>query len=154
MKAPIKSAWCCKSLVWFGACKPLESHWPAKAKCAVRAWRGGWGYMVRLALYLMHHLSLRCWFNRQRSNNEVTFFDSHANWQSERESWMMASSSPRRTEKKNQTVASTDSNTDPPVGTSSLHLCLTGFNMLHVFTCTVTDWTAIAGILYTNSQVM
>ncbi len=74
MKAPIKSAWCCKSLVWFGACKPLESHWPARAKCAVRARRGGWGCVVRLALYLMHHLPLRCCFNRQRPNNKVTFF--------------------------------------------------------------------------------
>ena len=101
VKAPIKSAWCCKSLVWFGACKPLESHWPARAKCAVRPWRGGRGYMVRLALYLMHHLPLRCWFNRQRSNNEDTFFDSHANWQTERELKMMASSLPRGTIKGN-----------------------------------------------------
>lgn len=73
VKAPIKSAWCCKSLEWFGACKPLESHWAHRAKFSVGAWRGGGrGYMVGLAFYLMHHWPLRSCFNRQWSNNEVT----------------------------------------------------------------------------------
>lgn len=50
MKAPIKSAWCCKSLVWFGACKPLESQWPGRPKCTVGACRYRWGDMVRLSI--------------------------------------------------------------------------------------------------------
>lgn len=73
VKAPIKSAWCCKSLEWFGACKPLESHGPPRAKSGAGAWRGGGrGYMVGLAFYLMHHLPLRCCLNWQRSSNEAT----------------------------------------------------------------------------------
>lgn len=146
MKAPIKSAWCCKSLVWFGACKPLESHWLARAKCAVRERRGGWGYVVRLALYLMHHLSLRCWFNRQRPNNEVTFLDSHANWQSERESWVMAPSALRRKKTNSCRPRFKPCSTCKTDCSSTRYTCSRAPTQTRV--------TATAGIIYTNSQVM
>lgn len=77
VKAPVKSAGCCKSLVWFGACKPLASYWPANAKRAVGARWHGWGYMVRLGLYLMHHLPLRCFSKWQPPQNWATFLLFH-----------------------------------------------------------------------------
>lgn len=119
MKAPIKSAWCCKSLVWFGACKPLKSHWAARAKCAVRVRGGGRGYMVGLALYLMHHLPLRCWFNpitRPQFFLILTQTDKVRGSRGRR----LPRPPRRRNEKKKKTVASIDSNVVPPVGTSSL----------------------------------